>query len=78
MQNPNGHVVLGEEEACVAEEHYAALEVKPQALRLHNKELMRGLHEQENIMAVKRLQGDRHSRAQMQEFANLTAELLVG
>ena len=29
-------------------------------------------------MATERLRGDRRARAQMQEFANLTAELLAG
>ena len=30
------------------------------------------------MVATEHLRGDRRSRAQMQEFANLTAELLVG
>ena len=43
MANPEEHAVLGEEEARQAQERYAALEVKLQALRLHNEELTRGV-----------------------------------
>ena len=45
MANPNGHVVLGEEEVHQAEERYAALDAELQALRLCNEELMRRLQE---------------------------------
>ena len=77
IANPKGHVVLGEEEVYTAEARYVALEAELQALRLCNEELMCRLQEQENIVAVERLGGDRRSRAQMQEFINLTTELLV-
>ena len=39
---------------------------------------MGAVREQQDLVATERLRGDRRSRAQMQEFANLTAELLVG
>ena len=39
---------------------------------------MARLQEQENIVATEYLCADRRSRAQMQEFVNLTTELLVG
>ena len=45
MANPDGQVVLGEEEAPQAQERYAALEAELQAQRLRNEELMRGLQE---------------------------------
>ena len=34
MANPDGHIVLGEEEAGIAEAHYAALEAELQAMRV--------------------------------------------
>ena len=39
---------------------------------------MRRLQEQQDIVAMECLHADRRSRAQMQEFANLTAGLLAG
>ena len=39
MANTEGHVVLGEEEAHQAEEHYVALEAELQALHQRNEEL---------------------------------------
>ena len=45
MANPEGHVVLGEEQARQAQECYTALEAELQALHQHNEELMRGLQE---------------------------------
>ena len=45
MANPEGHVVLSEEEARAAKAQYVALEAELQALRLHNEELMRRLQE---------------------------------
>ena len=43
MANPEGHVVLGEEEVRIAEARYAALEAELQAMQAHNAELIRGL-----------------------------------
>ena len=39
---------------------------------------MRRLQEQQDMVAIERLHADHMSRAQTQEFANLTAELLAG
>ena len=78
MANPAGHVVLGEEEAQQAAERYAKMEAELQALRQRNEELMRAVQEQQDLVAAERVRADRRSRAQTQEFANLTAELLAG
>ena len=43
MANPEGHVVLGEEETCQTQERYAALEAELQALHQRNEELTHGL-----------------------------------
>ena len=58
MANPEGHVILGEEEVRAIEACYTALEAELQALRLRNEELMHRLQEQENIVAVECLRGD--------------------
>ena len=78
MAQPEGRVVLDEAEAQQAAERYAQMEAELQALRQRNAELIRDLQEQQNIAATERLRADRRSRAQTQEFANLTAELLAG
>ena len=78
MANPAGHVVLGEEEAQQAAEHYAKMEAELQALRQRNKELVHTVQEQQDLVAAERVRADCRSRAQTQEFANLTAELLAG
>ena len=39
---------------------------------------MGAVREQQELVAIECLRGDRRSRAQMQEFANLTTELLAG
>ena len=78
MANPTGHVVLGEEEAQQATERYATMEAELQALRQRNEELARAVQEQQDMVATKRLRADCRSRAQTQDFANMTAELLAG
>ena len=78
MANPSGQVVLGEEDAHTAEARYPEIQAQLQALRQQNEELQRALQEQQEIAATKRLRGDRRSRAQTQEFTNLTVELLAG
>ena len=78
MANPEGRVVMDEAEAQQAAERYAKMETELQALRRQNEELMRAMNEQQELVATERLRGDRRSRAQLQEFANLTAELLAG
>ena len=69
---------MDEAEAQQAAERYAKMEENLQALRRQNEELMRALGEQQDLVAAERLRANRRSRAQMQEFANLTAELLAG
>ena len=78
MANPAGHVVLGEEEAQQVAERYAKMEAELQALRQQNEELARTVQEQQEMVAMETLRADCRARAQMQEFANLTAELLAG
>ena len=78
MADPEGHVILGEAEAQQAAEHYAKIEAELQALRQQNEELRGAVREQQEQVATEHLRGDRRSRAQMQEFANLTVELLAG
>ena len=78
MANPEGRVVLDEAKAQQAAERYAKMEVELQALRQQNEELRGAVREQQEQVATEHLRGDRRARAQMQEFANLTAELLAG
>ena len=52
------------------------MEAELQALRQRNEELMHSLQEQQNIAATERICADRRSRAQTQEFANLTTKLI--
>ena len=78
MANPKGRVLLDEEQARAAEECYARMEATLQELQQQNQELQRRLQEQQEIVNTERLHADRRSRAQTQEFANLTAELLAG
>ena len=54
------------------------MEAELQELRQRNEELMHAVQEQQDIVEVKRRRADQRSRAQTQEFANLTTELLVG
>ena len=78
MANLAGHVVLGEEEAQQAAERYATMEAELQALRQRNEELTRAAQEQQEVVATERLRVDHRSRAQTQDFANMTTELLAG
>ena len=78
MANPAGHVVLGEEEAQQAAERYATMEAELQALRQRNEELTRAVQGQQEVVATERLRAGRRSRVQMQDFANMTVELLAG
>ena len=77
MANPEGRVVMGEAEAQEAAERYARMEAELQALRQRNEDIMRELQEARNVAATERVRADRRSRAQTQEFATLTAELLA-
>ena len=58
-------------------ERVAALEAELQATRQANAELMQGIAEQREIAETAQLRADRRGRAQMQDFANLTAELIA-
>ena len=53
------------------------MEAEQQALRQRNEKLMHSLQEQQNIAVTEHVRADRRSRAQTQEFTNLTAELLA-
>ena len=76
MADPAGRVLIDEAEAQHAAECYAQMEAERQALWQRNEEIMRDLQESQNAAATERIRADRRSRAQTQEFANLTAELL--
>ena len=78
MAQPEGRVIIDEAKAQQAAERYAQMEAELQALRQRNEELIRDLQEQQNIAVTERLRANRPSKAQTQEFANLTAELLAG
>ena len=78
MAQPSGHVVLGAEEVQAIEERYVALEAQLQALRQQNEELTFALQEQQEIATIERIRGNKWSKAQTQEFADLTAKLLLG
>ena len=58
-------------------ERIAALEAELQATLQTNAGLTRELQEQSERADTERLRADRRSRAQVQEFANLTAELIA-
>ena len=77
MANPEGRVLIDEADAQQAAERYAQMEAELQALQQRNAEIMRELQEAQNVAATERLRADRRSRAQAQEFATLTAELLA-
>ena len=78
MAQPKGRVVIDEAEAQQAAERYAQMEAELQALQQRNAELICDLQEQQNIAVAERVRANRRSRAQTQEFANLTAKLLAG
>ena len=78
MANPEGRILLDEEQVRAAEERYTRMEATLQELQQQNQELQRHLQEQQEVVNTERLCADCRSRAQMQEFANLTAELLAG
>ena len=69
---------MDEEEARATEERYAAMEATLQDLQQQNQELMCRLQEQQEMVVTELLRADHRSRAQTQEFANLTVELSAG
>ena len=77
MANPEGRVLIDEADAQQAAERYAQMEAELQALQQRNAEIMRELQEAQNAAATERVRVNRRSRAQTQEFATLTAELLA-
>ena len=77
MANPEGRVLINEANAQQAAERYAQMEAELQALQQQNAEIMRELQEAQNAAATERVRADRRSKAQTQEFATLTAELLA-
>ena len=72
MANPEGRVIMEEAKVQQVVERYAQMEAELQALRQRNEELMHAIQEQQDIVDVERWRADRRSRAQTQEFANLT------
>ena len=56
MANPEGRVVMDEAEAQQAAERYAKMEAELQALQRQNEELMRAISEQQELVAMERLQ----------------------
>ena len=68
---------MAEEQMRQLAERVAALEAELQATRQANAELTQGMAEQREIAETVQLRADRRGRAQMQDFANLTAELIT-
>ena len=69
---------MAEEQACQLVECVATLETELQATLQANAKLTRGLQEQRKVAKTAQLRADRRGRAQMQDFANLTAEIIAG
>ena len=78
MANPGAQVMIDEDVARQAEERYARLEGELQEMRQQNEALNRELQQQNEVAQTERLRADRRSRAQMQDFANMTVELSAG
>ena len=78
MAQPGEQVVIDEDVARQAEERYAQMEAELQTLRQQNEGLTREVLEQRDVVETERRRADRRSRAQVQDFANLTAELIAG
>ena len=68
---------MAEEQMRQLAERVAALEAELQATRQANAELTQGIREQREIAETAQLRADRRGRAQMQDFANLTAEIIA-
>ena len=68
---------MAEEQMRQLAERVAALEAELQATRQANAELTQGMAEQQEIAETAQLRADRRGRAQMQDFANLTVELIT-
>ena len=68
---------MAEEQMRQLAERVAALEAELQVTRQANVELTQGIAEQREIAETAQLRADRRGRAQVQDFAQLTAELLT-
>ena len=68
---------MAEEQMRQLAERVAALEAELQATRRANAELTQGLAEQREIAETAQLRADRRGRAQMHDFAQLTAEMVA-
>ena len=68
---------MAEEQMRQLAERVAALEAELQATRQANAELTQGMAEQREIAETAQLRADRRGRAQMQDFAHLTADLIA-
>ena len=71
-------LVLGEEEARQAEERFAKLQEEFAQARERNQRLEQEMAVLREQAATEHLRGDRRSRAQAQDMAQLTAELIAG
>ena len=79
MAQPEGQpLVLGEQEARQAEECYQALLVEVNQARERAQKMVQELALMRDERDVAQLRGDRRSRAQAQDMAQLTAELISG
>ena len=78
MANPDGQIPVNPDAVRAAEERFALMEVELQTPREQNKNLLRELREQQSVAEAERLRAGRRTQAQVQDFANLTAELLAG
>ena len=70
--------MLGEEEARQAEERYQALLVEVNQARENAQKMEQELAVLRDQAATAQIRGDRRSRAQAQDMAQLTAELIAG
>ena len=68
---------MAEEQMRQLAERVAALEAELQATRQANAELTQGIAEQREIAETAQLRADRRGRAQMQDFAQLTAQMMA-
>ena len=68
---------MAEEQMRQLAERVAALEAELQATRQANAKLTQGIAEQREIAETAQLRADRRGRAQMQDFAHLTTELIT-
>ena len=68
---------MAEEQMRQLAERIAALEAELRATQQANAELTQGLTEQREIAETAQLRADRRGRAQMQDFAQMTAEIVA-